>query len=43
MKANDIKVNEGIEDLEKFRKANGNLILSLKRDNEITGGKIKKM
>jgi hypothetical protein len=42
MKTNDIKVHEKIEDLEKFRKGNGNLIISLRRDNQITAEKIKK-
>ena len=42
MKENDGKLHDQIEDLEKFRKGNGDLIISLKRDNEVTSTKIKK-
>jgi hypothetical protein len=42
MKDNDIKVQEKIHDLQQFRKANGNLIISLNKDNEINTERIKK-
>ena len=42
MKANDVKVSESIKNLERFRKGNGHLIISLERDNETTNRKIRK-
>ena len=41
MHVNDAKISQNIDNLEKFRKGNGMLIISLERDNELTNEKMK--
>ena len=42
MRNNDIKINDNIENLGKFRKANRNFKISVVRENQAAKGKIKK-